>query len=116
MKDLKTELVDFFAWLSKGCRAIQQDPIIHEKLADDYLISKNHVKIQKRELPCFVVSCPICGAAFMGSALDPDLNNDSEHNKELLDNITRYARAGCDISVKDASEFKLGICDHMRNI
>lgn len=70
--------------------------------------------ISPRKFPCLCACCPTCGAVFMATALKEEYHNDYDNMKELLDDITDYARQGYTISSKDASEFRLDYCEHLK--
>lgn len=72
--------------------------------------------LSPRTLPCLCVCCPTCGAVFMATALKEAYHNDPENNRELLNDITKYAREGYSVSFKDAKEFKLDYCDHLKAV
>lgn len=72
--------------------------------------------LSPRTLPCLCVCCPTCGAVFMATALNEEYHNDAERNTELLNEITRYARKGYAIDFKDAKEFKLDYCEHLKAV
>lgn len=68
-----------------------------------------------RKLPCLCYSCPTCGAVFMATALNEEYHNEFDNMQELLNDITDYARKGYAISAKDASEFRLDYCEHLKS-
>lgn len=67
-----------------------------------------------RKLPCLCICCPICGVVFMATALKEDYLKDSNINEGLLGDLTRYAREGYAVAFKDAKEFKLDYCQHLK--
>lgn len=70
--------------------------------------------LSPRKLPCLCACCPTCGSVFMATALKEEYHNDFDNMKELLDDITDYARQGYTISSKDASDFRLDYCEHLK--
>ena len=67
-----------------------------------------------RKYPCLCCCCPTCGAVFMATALKEEYHNDFDNMKELLDDVANYARQGYSIVSKDASEFRLDYCEHLK--
>lgn len=70
--------------------------------------------LSPRKRPCLCCCCPQCGAVFMATALNEEYNTDAEHNQELLNDITDYARKGYVICAKDSNEFRLDYCEHLK--
>lgn len=68
----------------------------------------------ERNKPCLCISCPDCGAVFSAKAIRPDYLIDSESNFETLRDAGRYFTDGFNVSVKDASDFKIDYCDHLK--
>jgi hypothetical protein len=65
---------------------------------------------KKRDYPCLCISCPDCGAVFMAIAtkyLD-------EKDIQILADIRKYAKDGYNASFKDSSEFKIDMCEHIK--
>ncbi len=50
----------------------------------------------------------------MAAALNEDYHCDDDSNRELLNDLANYARLGYNICVKDASEFRLDYCEHLK--
>lgn len=76
----------------------------------------NTLLASPRTRPCLCVCCPSCGAVFMATALSKEYHNDSENNKKLLDELADYAKQGYAVSFKDAKEFKLDYCEHLKAV
>lgn len=70
--------------------------------------------LSPRKRPCLCCCCPTCGAVFMATALNKDYHGDDDSNRELLNDITDYAKQGYLITAKDASEFRLDYCEHLK--
>ena len=64
-----------------------------------------------RPYPCLCIECPECGAVFMASAL----NHFDIEDAELIEDIKRYAKEGMNASFKNNNEFKLHLCEHVKN-
>ncbi|MEK6879228.1 MAG: hypothetical protein AABY22_06440 [Nanoarchaeota archaeon] len=75
----------------------------------------NSAVLHTRSKPCLCVTCHECGAVFMATALKEEYHTDSDANKELLNDITGYARQGFSVAFKDATEFKLDYCGHLNS-
>lgn len=70
--------------------------------------------MKERTQPCLCVSCPECDAVFKASALNEQYHCDDQSNRELLNEVTDYARQGYNVSVKDVSEFSFKRCEHLK--
>lgn len=68
----------------------------------------------QRKHPCLCCACPTCGAVFMATALNNRYHADDDANRDLLSDITDYATQGYLILAKDASEFRLDYCEHLK--
>ncbi len=68
-----------------------------------------------RDKPCICVSCSECGAVFFASAIREDYLTDREDNTEMLKEVAGYFKEGYDIAVKDASNFEMDYCEHLKN-
>lgn len=68
----------------------------------------------ERNKPCLCASCPECGATFFASAIREDYLTDSEENRDMLKHAAKYFAEGFNVSVKDASSFKMDYCEHLK--
>lgn len=69
--------------------------------------------IAKRSYPCICCACPKCNTIFMAAALKEEYHNDADANRQLLNDLAKYAAEGYNIYVKNADEFKINRCEHL---
>lgn len=72
------------------------------------------MKIILREDPCLCISCPVCGAIFMATAINSKYHNDHTANQDLLNEISEYATKGYNVSFEEAKAFTLNYCEHVK--
>lgn len=67
--------------------------------------------MKKRTMPCICVSCPECGAVFMGSLFSIGI---IKTDTNLINELEEYAKDGYTIDIRDAHDFKLDYCEHVK--